>query len=333
MQHPPPLGLSILDAFGNTPMIELRHIVRSRGLDGRLLAKLEYLSPGFSKKDRIALEMIREARADGSLGEGQAVVELTSGNTGTGLAIVCRALGHPFVAVMSKGNSIERARMMLALGAEVVLVEQAVGSPPGQVSGEDLARVDQRACELAEERGAFRANQFTLQAAVSAHERFTGPEIWEQAQGHVDVFLDFVGTATTFTGVMRFLQTRNPDIRGYVVEPASAPILAADPITNMSHRIQGGGYSRSVDDLPLFDPRLATDFLTVTDEQAIEGARILAREEGVFGGFSSGAHVAAAIELLAQRECGATIVFLVCDSGLKYMSTDLYPCHEQIAAR
>ncbi len=328
MHHPPPLGSSILEAFGNTPMIELSRVVRNRNLAGRLLAKLEYLSPGSSKKDRIALEMIREARATGALHDGQTVVELTSGNTGTGLAIACGAWGHPFVAVMSIGNTIERARMMQAFGAEVVLVEQAPGSNPGQVSGEDLSLVDRRARELVEERRAFRANQFTLPAAVRAHERFTGPEIWEQAQGRVDVFLDFVGTATTFTGVMRYLRTCNPRIRGYVVEPASAPALAAGPMVNRSHKIQGGGYGKNDGDLPLFDPSLATAFVTVTDEQAIEGARILAREEGVFGGFSSGAHCAAAIDLLAERERGATIAFLICDSGLKYMSTDLYPLME-----
>lgn len=325
MHHPPPLGLSILDAFGNTPMIELGRIVENRGLDGRLLAKLEYLSPGHSKKDRIALEMIRGARADGLLAEGQTVVELTSGNTGTGLAIVCRALGHPFVAVMSKGNTVERARMMQALGAEVVLVEQAPGSPPGQVSGRDLELVEERTEELVRLCGAFRANQFALQAAVIAHERFTGPEIWEQSQGRVDVFLDFVGTASTLTGVMRFLRSRNANVRGYAVEPASAPALAFGEISNLSHSIQGGGYGKGDVELPLFDPSLVTGYLTVTDEQAVDGARLLAREEGIFGGYSSGAHCSTAIELLAQRERGATIAFLICDSGLKYLSTDLYP--------
>src|SRR4051812_21972335 len=132
---PPPLAHSILDAMGNTPLVELRHAVAARGLNGRVLAKLESLNPGSSKKDRVALEIVREARADGSLRDGQAVVELTSGNTGAGLAIVCRALGHPFVAVISRGNSVERVRQIRALGAEVVLVDQAPGSAPGRVSG------------------------------------------------------------------------------------------------------------------------------------------------------------------------------------------------------
>jgi cysteine synthase A len=320
--HPPQCATSILDVIGNTPMVELQRIVKRSGLEGRLLAKLDYLNPGFSKKDRIAREMMLAACARGELAPGQTVVELTSGNTGTGLALVCRALGHPFVAVMSKGNTRERARMMQALGAEVVLVDQAPGSPPNQVSGDDLALVEQRAQQLVKERSAFRADQFQLQANVLAHERHTGPEIWEQAQGRVDVFLDYVGTGGTFTGTSRFLKSKNPAIRCYVVEPATAPALAGGPITNPSHKIQGGGYCRT--DLPLLDRTLVEDYLTVTDDEAIAGARMLAAEEGIFAGFSSGAHLAAALNLLRQRERSATIVFLICDSGLKYLSTDLY---------
>jgi cysteine synthase A len=313
---------SIIDAIGNTPMVELRRIGEIRGLSGRLLAKLDYLNPGFSKKDRIAREMMLEARRGGQLTPGQTVVELTSGNTGTGLALVCRALGHPFVAVMSRGNTRERARMMKALGAEVVLVDQAPGSPPNQVSGADLALVEQRAQHLVQQRSAFRADQFQQQANVLAHERHTGPEIWEQAQGKVDVFVDYVGTGGTFTGTARFLKSKNPAVRCYVVEPATAPALAGGPITNPSHKIQGGGYCRT--HLPLLDRSLVEDYLRVTDDEAITHARLLASEEGLFGGFSSGAHLAAALHLLGGRERGATIAFLVCDSGLKYLSTDLF---------
>jgi cysteine synthase A len=320
--HPPQCAASILDVIGNTPMVELQRIVKRSGLEGRLLAKLDYLNPGFSKKDRIAREMMLAACKGGELAPGQTVVELTSGNTGTGLALVCRALGHPFVAVMSKGNTRERARMMQALGAEVVLVDQAPGSPPNQVSGPDLALVEQRTQQLVKERSAFRADQFQLQANVLAHERYTGPEIWEQAQGKVDVFADYVGTGGTFTGIARFLKSKSPVIRCYVVEPATAPALAGGPITNPSHKIQGGGYCRA--DLPLLDRTLVEDYLTVTDEEAIAGARMLAAEEGIFAGFSSGAHLAAALDLLRQRERGTTITFLICDSGLKYLSTDLY---------
>ncbi|MBI4025647.1 MAG: cysteine synthase family protein [Verrucomicrobia bacterium] len=316
------LSASILDVIGDTPMVDLQRCVKARGLSGRLLAKLEYLNPGLSKKDRIALEIVREARADGSLKEGQAVVELTSGNTGTGLTIVCRAFGYPFVAVMSRGNTMERVRMMRALGAEVVLVDQAPGSPPNQVSGADLALVEKRTCELVAERNAFRADQFARRGNVLAHERYTGPEIWKQSGGRVEVFLDFVGTSGTFTGVTRFLRRKNPKLRAYVIEPAGAAILAGKPVLRSSHKIQGGGYSMR--DLPLLDRSLVTDYLQVTDEEAIQGARTLAAEEGIFGGFSAGAHLAAALKLLEKRERGAAIAFLICDSGLKYLSTDLF---------
>jgi len=318
---PPPLVDSVALTIGNTPMVELKRILGQKGLTGRLLAKLEYFNPGFSKKDRIALEMIREAKADGSLLDGQTVIELTSGNTGTGLAIVCRALGHPFIAVMSRGNSIERAWMMRALGAEVVLVDQAPSSSDGQVGGNDLALVEQRTVELVNELGAFRADQFHRQANVLAHERYTGPEIWKQAGGKVDVFVDFVGSGGSFTGIARYLKRQNPGLRAYLLEPAGQAVLAGEPVSRMGHKIQGGGYS--MPDLTLLQRELVTDFMQITDEQAMSAARLLACEEGIFGGFSGGANCAAALELLQGREAGATIAFLVCDSGLKYMSTDL----------
>ena len=319
----PSLSPSIIDAIGNTPLVELKRAVRILGLQGRLLAKLEYFSPGFSKKDRVALEMIREARRDGSLRPGQTVVELTSGNTGTGLAIVCRSLGHPLVAVMSRGNTPERARMMRALGAEVMLVDQAPGSPPNQVSGEDLALVEQKTGQVVRERQAFRANQFELAANALAHERFTGPELWKQSGGCVDVFLDFVGSGGCFSGVTRYLRGRNPEIRAYIVEPAGAAVLAGKPVQHSNHQLQGGGYS--LPDLTLVDRSLVSGYLQVTDDEAIAAARLLAAEEGIFGGFSSGANLAGAIQLLRKGEQGATIAFLVCDSGLKYLSTPLYP--------
>ncbi|PIY31155.1 MAG: cysteine synthase, partial [Candidatus Infernicultor aquiphilus] len=178
-------------AIGQTPMVNLSRLVKAYGVEGRIYAKLEYLNPGFSKKDRIALQMIEEAEENGSLKRGQPVVELTSGNTGTGLAIVCAVKGYRFIAVMSKGNSTERARMMKALGAEVVLVDQAAGSPVGQVSGEDLKLVENKTKKITEELNAFRADQFHLIGNIHAHEYFTGEEIWEQCSGDVDVFLDF----------------------------------------------------------------------------------------------------------------------------------------------
>lgn len=327
----PPLAASILDAIGNTPLVELRRITSDLSTDGRVLAKCEHMNPGFSKKDRVALEMIRRARQSGDLKPGQTVVELTSGNTGTGLAITCQALGHPFVAVISKGNTIERVRMMQALGAQVVRVDQAPNSLPSQVSGEDLILVEQRTRQIVRERAAFRADQFNLIGNVLAHERYTGPEIWEQSRGQVTVFVDFVGTGGSFTGVMRYLRRQNPDIRGYVIEPATAPSLSGQPVSRQSHKIQGGGYAMA--DLSLLDRDLVTGYLRATDDEAIRCARLLASREGIFGGFSAGANLAGALQLLADQEKNQTIAILICDSGLKYLSTDLYPLHERGESR
>lgn len=325
MSQAPPLCTSILGTIGGTPLVELGRLVGRLGLDGRLLTKLEYFSPGGSKKDRVALEIVREARASGELREGQPVVELTSGNTGTGLAIVCRALGHPFVAVMSRGNSVERARMMAALGAEVVLIDQAPGSVPGRVTGADLALVDAAAATIVAERGAFRARQFERTGSVLAHEQQTGPELWEQAGGRVDAYVDCPGTSGSLTGVARALKARDPAVRVYAVEPTGAAVLACLEVSDPAHRIQGAGYARSGDALPLFDPFLIDGYLQVDDDESIAMARILAAEEGIFAGYSTGAHLAAARRLLETSEAGRTVAFLACDSGLKYLSTDLFP--------
>lgn len=311
---------SVLGAIGHTPLVELSRI--TRGLAGRILAKLEYLNPGFSKKDRIALQMIEEAEANGSLQPGQTVVELTSGNTGTGLSIVCAVKGHPFVAVMSKGNSTERARMMRALGAEVVLVDQLPESKPGQVSGGDLELVEREAQRIARERKAFRADQFRLASNARAHYLHTGPEIIRQSSDTVDAFCDFAGTGGSFAGCAAALKEHNPSIRCFVVEPAGAAILAGQLVVNPNHRIQGGGYSMA--DLPLLRPEHIDGYLQVTDDDALHMARRLAQEEGIFAGFSSGANVAAAVQLLQTSCPGQTIAVLLCDSGLKYLSTDLW---------
>jgi cysteine synthase A len=316
-----PVLRSVLEAIGETPLVELSRFVAARKLDGRILAKLEYLNPGFSKKDRIALQIIDDAERSGELKPGQTVVELTSGNTGTGLSIVCGVRGYPFVAVMSKGNSMERARMMAALGAEVVLVDQAPGSMVGQVSGDDLALVELRAQELVRERNAFRADQFRNRGNIRAHELHTGEEIWEQSGGTVDAFADFAGTAGSFVGCANALRRHRPGMPCWLVEPEGAPYLAAGRVSNPNHRIQGGGYSM---DLPFLDGREVTGFLTVSDEEAMRTARDLARLEGIFGGFSGGANVAAAARLLEGPARGKTVAVLICDSGLKYMSTDLY---------
>jgi cysteine synthase A len=312
---------SVAAAIGDTPLVELSRL--TRGLEGRILAKLEFLNPGFSKKDRIARQMIEEAEQQGALKAGQTVVELTSGNTGTGLAIVCAVTGHPFVAVMSKGNSVERARMMTALGAEVVLVDQAPGSPPGQVSGEDLALVEARAKEIVEQRGAFRADQFNLAGNPNAHALHTAQEILRQTGGKLDAFCDYVGSGGTFAGCARAFKAHDSAIACYVVEPADCAVLAGKAPTNPNHRLQGGGYS--MPNLALLDRRHVDGYLQVTDAEAIDVARKLARVEGMFAGFSSGANVAAAMQLLRGPHRGRTIVVLLPDSGLKYLSTDLWP--------
>jgi cysteine synthase A len=311
---------SVLEAIGETPLVDLSRI--TRGLEGRIFAKLEYLNPGFSKKDRIALQMIEDGEACEALKPGQTVVELTSGNTGTGLAIVCAVKGYPFVAVMSRGNSMERVRMMSALGAEVVLVDQLPGSTPGKVSGGDLELVEYEAQRIVKERHAFRADQFRLESNARAHYLHTGQEILRQAGGAVHAFCDFAGTAGSFAGCAAAFKEYDPAIQCFVVEPAEAATLAGKPVTNPNHRIQGGGYSMT--NLPQLRAEHIDGYVQVTDEEAIRMARRLAKEEGIFSGFSSGANVAAAMELLQTICPGKTIAVLLSDSGLKYLSTDLW---------
>ena len=311
---------SAIEAIGETPLVRLTRL--SRNLDGTILAKLDHLNPGFSKKDRIARQIIEDAEAQGLLKPGQTVVELTSGNTGTGLAIVCGIKGYPFVAVMSKGNSAERARMMSALGAEVVLVDQMPGSKPGQVSGEDLKRVEEETQRVVAERRAFRANQFRLAGNFRAHYLHTAPEILRQSGGAIDAFCDFVGTGGTFAGCAAAFKEHSPSILCFIVEPEGAAVLAGKPVADPGHWIQGGGYSMA--ELPLLHPEHIDGYVQVSDEQAVACARRLAREEGIFAGFSSGANVAAATKLLLGACQGKTIVVTICDSGLKYLSTDLW---------
>jgi cysteine synthase A len=312
---------NVTEAIGSTPMVRLSRITKACKAEGNIFAKLEYLNPGFSKKDRVALQMITEAEEAGLLKPGQAVVELTSGNTGTGLAIVCACKGYKFIACMSRGNSAERARMMRALGAEVILVDQMPGSPVGQVSGEDLALVEQRAQEITKERNAFRADQFNLISCNNAHAFYTAEEMWYQTDGQIDAFVDFIGSGSTFGGCSRGLKKHKSDIRCYVTEPASAAVYAGETITNKNHKIQGGGYSM---DLPLIDKSLINGYVKITDEEATSMTRSLAKLEGIFAGFSSGANVCAALKLLAGEEKGKNIVLTLNDSGLKYLSTDLW---------
>ena len=309
-----------VEAIGSTPIVELSRI--TQGFDGRVVAKLEFLNPGYSKKDRIARQIIEDAEQEGLLKPGQTVIELTSGNTGTGLAIVCAAKGYHFIAVMSRGNSIERARMMRALGAEVVLIDQSPKSTPGQVSGADLELVNQRAIELTSERNAFRADQFELAGSWRAHYYSTGPEIMQQV-GHIDAFCDFVGSGGSFAGCSKYFKEIDPSIACFIVEPNGAAVLRGEKPTNSNHKIQGGGYS--MPELPLINSDYVDGFMKVTDEEAMNWARQLAQKEGLFAGFSAGANLAAAIELLQTSHAGKTVAILLCDSGLKYLSTDLWP--------
>jgi cysteine synthase A len=311
---------SAVEAIGKTPLVELSRL--TKGIQGRILAKFEYLNPGLSKKDRIARQIIEDAEVAGTLTPGQTVVELTSGNTGTGLAIVCGIKGYHFVAVMSRGNSIERARMMSALGAEVILVDQLPDSTPGQVSGGDLKLVEQEAQRVVKERHAFRADQFQLQGNFRAHYLHTGPEIIHQSNGRIDAFCDFVGTGGTFAGCAAAFKEHRPDIECFIVEPEGAAVLAGQNLIHPNHRIQGGGYA--IPELPLLKPDQVDGYLQVSDHQAIDMARHLAKEEGIFAGFSSGANVAAARRLLEDKGKDITVVVLICDSGLKYLTTDLW---------
>ena len=311
---------SLIEAIGGTPLVELSRVRDALGVEGHLLAKLDYLLPGYSKKDRAARQVIEDARGSGRLKPGQCVVELTSGNMGTGLAIVCGILGHPFVAVMSRGNSVERARMMRALGAEVMLVPQAEGSQPGQVSGEDLALVETAAQRITIERKAFRADQFSVRSNPKAHEIGTASEIWQQSDGAVTAFCDFIGSGGTLAGCARFLAPKG--VHCYGVEPAGAEAVSDGDRSRPDHPIQGGGYM--MNDLAHLDTALIEGFVTVSGDEAREHARLLARHEGVFGGFSAGANLAAAVKLLRGPEKGGTVAFVICDSGLKYLSTDLW---------
>jgi len=313
------LAASIAEAIGDTALVDLARLTRSSG--GRVLAKLELLNPGLSKKDRMARRILEDAVTSGELRPGQPVVELTSGNAGMGAAIVCCAQERPFIAVMSEGNSVERARMMQAAGAEVILVPQAPGSRPGQVSGADLALVETRARQVTAERGAFRLDQFLRAGNPRAYEE-VAEEIWEASGGAVTAFCDFVGSGGTFAGLSAGFARLDPSIRGYVVEPAEAAVLAGRPVADPNHRLQGGGYSMAeLRHLAGVEP---AGYLQVTDAEAIAAARRLAREEGIVAGFSTGANLAAALQLLAGPEAGGVIAIMVCDSGLKYLSTDLW---------
>jgi cysteine synthase A len=304
---------SAIGLIGRTPLVCLARIAGERGT---LLAKAEFMQPGGSVKDRAALAAIVAARAGGQLAPGQPVVEMTSGNMGAGLAVVCAALGHAFHAFMSAGNSIERVRMLEALGAKVTRVPQVDGEP-GRVTGADIEAAAVAARAFARERGAFYVDQFHNPATVRAHEEGTGPELWAQCGGRLDAFVAIVGSGGTFVGTSRFLKRMHPAPRCYAVEPAGAQVLAGRPVTKAQHLLQGAGYAMVP---PQWDPALCDGMLAVTDDEAVAMRRRLGAEAGLYIGYSAAANVAAALQLfdrgLVPR--GATVATVLCDTGLKY---------------
>ncbi|GMV79398.1 MAG: cysteine synthase [Planctomycetota bacterium] len=306
-------------AVGWTPLVEIQRL--GKGLPGRVAVKLEYFSPGASIKDRPALAIVEAAERAGVLRKGQRIVEKTSGNMGAGLAWACAIKGYRFTAVLSVGNTPERSQMIKAFGAEVVKVRQAPGAKPGQVSKEDLDLVEAETQKLVKKYKAFRPDQFNNPGSVRAHRFGTGPEIWEQTAGRVTHFCSFAGSSGTLIGTAQALKERHAGVRVFAVEPAQAPFLAGKPVRDTRHAIQGGGYAVEPG---IYDRGVVDAYLTVTDVEATRTARALAASEGIMGGFSTGANVAAALQLARKAPRGSLIVTVACDSGLKYLSTDLY---------
>lgn len=304
---------SALDLIGRTPLLALDRVHPG---PGRLLAKAEFMQPGGSVKDRAARAVLLAARADGRLAPGAPVVEMTSGNMGAGLAVACAALGHPLVVTMSAGNSAQRARMLEALGAKVVLVPQVDGAP-GQVTGADVAAAAEAARRLAAERGGFYVDQFHAPECVRAHRETTGPEIWAQAGGRVDAWVAAVGTGATFLGVAAALRARHPGVVCAAVEPAGCQPLAGLPVTKPRHVLQGTSYGG----VPPHWNGTRTDLaLSVTDAEVEHWRGLLARREGLHVGYSAAANVCATVALLASGRlpADATAVTVLCDTGLKY---------------
>lgn len=297
--------------IGKTPLLELTHIEKADGLQARVLAKLEYFNPAGSVKDRIAKAMIDDAEAKGLLKKGSVIIEPTSGNTGIGLASVAAARGYRIIIVMPESMSVERRQLMKAYGAELVLTEAAKGMK-GAIS---------KAEELAEEiPNSFLPGQFVNPANPAAHRATTGPEIWADTDGQVDVFVAGVGTGGTITGVGRFLKEQNPAIRVVAVEPKGSPVLSegrAGP-----HGIQGIGAGFVPE---VLDPAVYDEILPVSEEDAYAAGRLMGRREGVLVGISSGATLHAAITLARRPElAGKAIVALLPDTGDRYLSTPLF---------
>lgn len=297
--------------IGKTPLLELVNLEKKLGLEAKILAKLEYLNPAGSVKDRVAAEMIEQAEQSGALREGCVIIEPTSGNTGIGLAAVAAAKGYRTIIVMPDTMSVERRQLMAAYGAELVLSEGAKGMNGAIAKAEELA---------AEIPGSFIPGQFTNPANPDAHRKTTGPEIWEDTDGGVDIFVAGVGTGGTITGVGEYLKGKNPGVKIVAVEPADSPVLsggAAGP-----HKLQGigAGFVPKTLNTAVYD-----EILQITTEQAFDTARQIGKSEGVLVGISSGAAAAAAIALAKRpKNRGKTIVVLLPDTGDRYLSTPLF---------
>lgn len=310
---------SILSAIGNTPAVWLDRL--TSGLPGRVLLKLESANPSGSVKDRAARQCVLDAIASGALAPGQTVVELTSGNMGIGLAMVCSVLGYPMIAVMSEGNSPERRILLAAYGAKIELVPQMPDGVPGQVSGADLALVESRTQDLIEELGAWRPDQFRNPSNPRAHELGTGREIWDQAEGRLAAFTTLVGTGGTFIGVARALKSRDSGVRSLAVEPEGAQTIAGKATTAPGHVLQGGGYAMIP---PQWDPALCDGTIAIDDATAVACVRALATKEGILAGYSTGGNVAAALKIAASLPEGQAVATIACDSGTRYLSSGLF---------
>lgn len=302
---------SVLDLVGGTPLLEAKNLERELGLKAKILMKLEYLNPAGSVKDRIARAMILDAREKGLLKEGATLIEPTSGNTGIGLASMAASLGYRLILTMPETMSVERRNILKAYGAEIVLTDGARG----------MTGAIEKAKELAQEiSDSFIPGQFENPVNPKAHIETTGPEIWEDTKGKVDIFVAGVGTGGTITGVGTYLKEKNPNVKIVAMEPSDSPVLSGGEPG--PHKLQGIGAGFIPDTL---DTEIYDEILTIGSEEAFSGARQIAQKEGVLVGISSGAAFAAAVKLAKRPENeGKTIVVLLPDSGDRYYSTPLF---------
>lgn len=302
---------NIEELIGKTPLLELTHLEEIHNLDARVLAKVEFLNPGGSAKDRVAKKMVEDAEAKGILKAGATIIEPTSGNTGIGLAVMAAARGYRAIIVMPDSMSMERRMLMTAFGAELVLTEGAKGMAGAIAKAEELAK---------EIPGAFIPGQFDNPSNPQAHYETTGPEIYEDTDGKVDIFVAGIGTGGTITGVGRYLREKNPDVQIIGVEPASSPLLTEGRAG--SHGLQGIGANFVPS---ILDTKLYNEIIPVKEEEAYAAGRAVAQKEGLMVGISSGAAIHAALEVAKRPENkGKNIVVLLPDTGDRYLSTPLF---------